>query len=103
MSNHIQITVSGVVASGKTTIAALIAKALLTHGFDNTDLNLLDGIEAAEALNDVDTLVKKRNALIEWGTTIAITEVQVKRSSPDDVCTGVCHKCARDCAILETD
>ena len=73
MRKQVKITVSGVTASGKTTIAAMIAKSLKMNGFNHVDVNFLDQ-STDDVFGDVDTLSRKLKAVTEQDPSIMIVE-----------------------------
>lgn len=80
MTNKLQITVSGTVGVGKTSIAWLLADFLQHTGFD-VEINSPD-LEASkeEQFNEfVFSIPDRLERIIEKGTVISINEVQTRR------------------------
>ena len=77
MPSNVQVTVSGICGSGKTTIATHIQRYLKTIGFDVT-LELTDK-EMAPCPTD---LHKRTTTLIDHGIDINVVEKNTLRSKP---------------------
>ena len=74
----VTITVSGSAGTGKSTIATLIQKYLLTIGFKGVTVTLTDN-EMPPCPTD---LHKRQAALVDHGTKINVVEKMTRRKGP---------------------
>ena len=78
MERELNILVTGIAGTGKTTVATLVANYLRSIGFTGVQLELTDH-EMAPCPTDVR---KRTAALQDAGTRITVTERMTRRSGP---------------------
>lgn len=76
--NPITVYVTGCSGTGKSTIATLIQKYLLTLGFEGVTVTLTDN----EMPPHPTDLRKRQAALVDYGTKIHVVEKMTRREGP---------------------